>query len=191
MGELTISLLTQAILMRKWSLGLPIIAGMAMSGISPASAMVVSTGSQIFEVDSFKVVGNQPFEIAWSKVVNDTGDTITGVAAFGNFVFDGTGLAVQTGFHKGDICGYSGNQCGASNDIPGPFDLSDLPPDRHSSSGFPVETTKLDFETETVDYGIAPSPAISEPASLAILGSALFLFGWLRRRPPSGGCPAT
>src|SRR5262252_6164094 len=100
MGELTVSLLMQAILMRKWSLGLPIIAGMAMSGISPVSAMVVSTGSQIFEVDSFKVVGNQPFEIAWSKVVNDTGETITGVAAFGNFIFDGTGLALQTGSIK-------------------------------------------------------------------------------------------
>src|SRR5258707_2076138 len=93
---------------------LPVIAGMAISGISLASlwpdraeaALVVSTGSQAFDVDwSKEVPDKQPFAIVWSKMDN-SGHTITGVAAFGNLSFDGTGLALET---QVDICAYSGS----------------------------------------------------------------------------------
>src|SRR6266436_1489917 len=93
------------------------ITGMAISGIPPASlwpdraeaALVVSTGSQVFEVDWSKgVPDKQPFGVVWSKM-DDSGHTITGVAAFGNVTFEGTGLALET---EVDICAYSGSCTG-------------------------------------------------------------------------------
>jgi len=89
-----------------------VIAVVSVSGISPVSALVVSTGSQVFQVDWSQVVDKQPFGVVWAKMDN-SGHAITGLAAFGNFAFEGTGIALET---QVDICAYSGNCAAGSND---------------------------------------------------------------------------
>ena len=131
--------------MRNWLVGLPVIAGMAISGISPASlwpdraqaALIVSTGSQVFEVDWSKRVPDikQPFEVVWSKL--DNGDTITGIAAFGNSTFEGTGLALET---EVDICAYSGS-CGGPGGSNADHDTDSI----HATDDHPTDSDSDTF----------------------------------------------
>jgi hypothetical protein len=214
---------------RNWLFGLPMIAVVAIIGISPVSALVVSTGSQVFAVDWSKTLDKQPFGVVWAKM-DDSGHAITGLAAFGDFDFEGIGLALETPV---DICAYSGNCAGGSDDGLHPDG------DHHTGSGllnvggtpalpksdafsslseFPTGTPNFDFGTDTDNVGSQNQPSgnfvnfgtdtesgnghnrpcssscggdptvpVSEPASLAIVGGALFLFGWLRRHPLFGG----
>jgi len=172
---------------RKWLVGLSLIATIVISGISPVSATVVSTGSKPFEVEWFNVVNDLPFEIVWSTGVNNSGDTITGLAAFGNVAFDGTGLALETNV---DICAYLANKCadGSDGDFR-PADSGALPDGDSSSltlSGFPAGTSNGASGTDPVggaewsdvksDWGVDPPQSVNEPASSTLLVGALFLF---------------
>jgi hypothetical protein len=192
-GGLLASLLKDVIAVRKWLVGLSLIATIVISGISPVSATVVSTGWKPFEVDWFKVVNDLPFEIVWSTGVNNSGDTITGLAAFGNVAFDGTGLALETNV---DICAYLANKCAdGSNEDFGPAGSGALPDGDSSSltfSGFPADTSSADSGTDAVggaelsdvksDFSVDPPLSVNEPASSTLLAGAVFLFRRLRGR---------
>src|SRR5690349_16136644 len=60
---------------RNWLFGLPMIAVVAIIGISPVSALVVSTGSQVFAVDWSKTLDKQPFGVVWAKM-DDSGHAL-------------------------------------------------------------------------------------------------------------------
>ena len=145
----------------------------------------------------------------------DTLPAPTGGSQTGAAVFTGVGLdTTLPGFMKVDVCSFAGNNCsGGSNNGLRPAGSGATPTDDAfvmTLTGLPTGTTSFDFGTSvaggteeldvkfqtgfgsfefqnspcTGNCGDQP-PDVPEPASLALLGGALMLFGlfgWFSRR---------